>query len=58
MMRILTHKDHLLSPNDLFCSLEIIKNKLPQKSIWDFDIMKILITKILMSLLTILIKAN
>ena len=28
----------LLSPNDLFCSLETIKNKLPQKSIWNFDI--------------------
>ena len=28
----------LLSPNDLFCSLETIKNKLPKKSIWHFDI--------------------
>ncbi len=48
----------LLSPNDLFCSLETIKNKLPQKISGILIFMKILIIKILMSLLTILIKAN
>ena len=28
----------LLLPSDLFCSLEIIKNELPQESTWDFGI--------------------
>ena len=27
----------LLSPNDLFCSVEVIKNKLPQEIYWNFD---------------------